>query len=267
MSLRRGLLWLLIAIPVVLAVMVAFAPASMADWALDRATAGRLRLADGQGSLWQGQGRVVLVDVKPAELAGAQAAARPEQILRGLALPGTLRWQVRAMPLLLGLVEAQLSLDGMTQPLRLSGSFGELRGSASSLSLPVLDLGRLGSPWNTIRPSAGIGVQWNDFTLKQGLFEGNMSIELRDAASAMTPVRPLGTYRVAVASAGRQADVTLATAKGPLNLSGKGRWSARSGLQFTAEAWPDASERERLQSMLNLVGRREGDRVIIKIGA
>jgi general secretion pathway protein N len=86
-------------------------------------------------------------------------------------------------------------------------------------------------------------------------------------ASALTPVRPLGAYRIEVVGSGEQAKVTMSTLSGPLHLDGNGVWNARSGMRFTAEALADEPERARLLPLLGLLGRREGERTIIKIGA
>ncbi len=94
-----------------------------------------------------------------------------------------------------------------------------------------------------------------------------MSVELREAASAVSPVRPLGSYRIDVASSGSKADLSLTTLSGPLLLTGNGSWNGRAGVSFVVQAEPEARERERLSGLLSLVGRREGERVIIKIGA
>lgn len=235
------------------------APASLADWTLDRVSDGRVRLADTGGTLWAGRGRVVLVDIA--------TPSTDESLLNGLVLPGQLRWEVSALPLLIGRVDVTASLDGISAPLRLSGTFTEIRGSAATLNLPSVDLGRLGSPWNTIRPSAAVGLRWDGFTVERGLFEGKMSIDLRDASSSMSPVRPLGSYRIDVDSRRNGTNVVLTTISGPLNLSGTGVWNNRSGLRFSAVAESDARERERLQGLLSLIGRREGDKIVFKIGA
>lgn len=260
MSLRRSIAYAFVGLVAIVAALLVLAPASLADLALARATAGRLRLAETTGTLWQGKGRVVLADVSSERPEGATA-------LQGMVLPGTLDWTVRLLPLFVGVLDATLRLDGMSAPLRLQGSATGLTGTASSLELPAVDLGRLGSPWNTIRPSAFIALRWDGFRMSAGQVEGRMSVELRDVSSAMTPVHPLGSYRVDVTGAGPQATVALVTLAGPLRLTGQGNWTARSGLRVTAEAVADESERERLSSFLVLVGRREGDRVIIKIGA
>lgn len=262
----RWLAWLIAGLVAVTATLIWFAPAVMVDVALDRATAGRLRLANASGTFWEGRGRVVLADVL-ADVSTSNEAQGDRTVVQGLVLPGELIWSIKRLPVLLGMVEASLRFDGMAAPLRLSGSLNELRLSTGSLNLASIELSKLGSPWNTIRPSALIGLRWNDLIIRRGLFEGKMTIELRDASSVLTPVRPLGSYQVDISSNGPQADLSLTTLKGPLNLVGSGTWSGRTGVRFSAQATPDPAERERLQSFLALVGRREGDKIIIKIGA
>jgi general secretion pathway protein N len=144
---------------------------------------------------------------------------------------------------------------------------GELRATPGTLSLPPVSLDRLGSPWNTIRPTGALTLSWDSVTLRSGRFDGRASIELHQAASALTPVRPLGAYQIDVVGSGAQAQVKMNTLSGPLRLQGSGSWDARSGLRFTAEALAEGPERARLQSLLGLLGRRDGERTIIKIGA
>jgi len=239
--------------------LAAGAPAAFADRALERATDGRVRLAETDGTIWRGSGRLVLVDQ------GANEGAR--RSLAGVTIPGRIDWNVRALPLLLGQVDAAIRIEGMTQPVRIQGDYDEVRISGGSLALPSVELGRMGSPWNTLRPSGALSLRWENLLLKQGALEGRAQIELRDASSAMTPVRPLGSYRVEIVGRGGQADLSIQTLAGPLRLQGSGSFNARNGLRFTAEAQPDAVERARLESFLGLIGRREGAKTVIRIGA
>ena len=250
------------------AVLLVTAPASVADWALARATLGRVRLADARGSVWNGSGRLVLADAAAGPADGPLTGAAPElRALAGVVLPGVFSWRVSAWPLLVGMLDARIEHDSMKQPVLLSGRPGELRVSAGALSLPPVALDRLGSPWNTIRPTGSLKVSWENVTLRSGRFDGKASIELAEAGSALTPVRPLGAYRIDIVGSGAQAQVRMDTLSGPLRLQGSGTWEAKSGLRFTAEAQADEPERLRLQPLLGLLGRREGDRTIIKIGA
>lgn len=238
--------------------LVASAPASFADLALARATSGRMRLAETSGSVWQGSGRLVLVDTG--------AAGENRSAVAGVAVPGRIDWNVRALPLLIGQVDASLGIEGMAQPVRVQGSYGEVRVSGGAVALPSVDLGRMGSPWNTLRPSGALSLRWENLTLRQGGLEGRAQIELRDASSAMTPVRPLGSYRVEIVGRGGQADLSIQTLAGPLRLQGSGSFTAQTGLRFTAEASADPAERASLDSFLGVIGPREGSRTIIKIG-
>lgn len=247
----------------VVAVLLAQAPASLADVALDRATQGRVRLADATGTIWNGRGRLLLADIAEARTdraPGLRAAS-------GVIVPGSFAWRLAAWPLLVGVLDARVEHDSMRQPVLLTGRPGELRATAGSLSLPPVALDRLGSPWNTIRPTGALAVSWDNVTVRAGRFDGRASVELSQAASALTPVRPLGAYRIDVVGSGARAQVTMNTLSGPLRLDGSGTWEARNGLRFTAYATVDESERARLMPLLGLLGRREGERTVIKIGA
>lgn len=255
----RALLYALAGLVGAMLMLVAAAPAGFADLALQRATGGRMRLAETDGTVWRGSGRIVLVDL------GADAGDR--RSLAGVAVPGRIDWTLRQLPLLIGQVDASIRIDGMTQPVRIQGGYGEMRIGGGSVALPSVELGRMGSPWNTIRPSGALSLRWENLTLKQGGLEGRAQIELRDASSAMTPVRPLGSYRVEIIGRGGQAELGIQTLSGPLRLQGSGNFSARGGLRFTAEASADPAERARLDSFLSLIGRRDGDKTVIRIGA
>ena len=243
--------------------LAAFAPASLADAALRLASSGRLALAETSGTVWRGSGRIVLIDVARTRQQGGGAGP---DVLAGVAVPGRIDWQLRALPLLVGVVDAAFRLEGMAAPVRLAGNLGEVRIGAGGFSLPSVELGRLGSPWNTFRPVAALALRWEGMVFRGGGFEGRATIELRDLASALSPVRPLGSYRIEVVGSGASTTVTMATISGPLQLVGDGSWNARAGLSFRGLARSDPSEEARIKSFLNLVGKREGDATVITIG-
>lgn len=251
---------------------LASAPATFADAALSRATEGRMRLAQADGTIWNGSARLVLADAAAPGGAGLPApapggAAQPADVVAGVAIPGRVDWNIRALPLLVGQLDARLRFDRVAQPVRVHGAYGEIRVDAGALDLPSVELGRLGSPWNTVRPSGALHLNWENLVIRPTGLDGRARIELRDASSAMTPVRPLGSYRIDVVGRGTRADVSIETMNGPLRLQGSGTFDAQRGLRFVAEASAEAGERDRLQSFLGLIGPREGERTIIRIGA
>jgi general secretion pathway protein N len=83
-----------------LVVLVLSAPASLMDLGVSQATQGRLRLADTQGTVWRGTGRIVLADV---------AADASAYTVTGLVLPGTFEWTIAGLPLFIGRINAQSS--------------------------------------------------------------------------------------------------------------------------------------------------------------
>jgi general secretion pathway protein N len=59
----------------------------------------------------------------------------------------------------------------------------------------------------------------------------------------------------------------MTTLVGPLRLDGNGTWTPAQGLRFTGSAVAEGAQQAQLAPLLGLVGRREGDRTIIRIGA
>ena len=265
----RIVLWALLALAVALGTVLVTAPASLVDWGLDRATDGRVRLADASGSIWNGRGRIVLVDTTMLTERDRRSGfgRRVPASLPGVVIPGAIRWQIQPLPLLIGRIQASAAHDSMPRPTEITGSPGRITISAGALQLPDVSLARLGSPWSTVRPTTSLAVNWQPVTIENGQASGRVILDLRDVASALTPVRPLGAYRISIDGGPQGTKLAMSSLEGPLRLSGDGNWTPRTGLRFTAWAEADESERLRLQSLLNLLGRRDGARTMIKIGA
>lgn len=243
---------------VALVVALSSAPATWLDRLAASLTQGKIRLAEASGTIWQGSARLMWADT------GESAESRLS--LSGVALPGRIHWRVAPMPLLLGLIEANLQIDGMAGGVALQGSWRELRLGNGRLDLPRIELAALGSPWNTVRPAGAVTVSWSNVLLSAQRFDGTVGIELRDVASSLSAVRPLGSYRIEVQGQGAQAVITMRTLEGALTLTGQGMASGR-GFSFLARAHPTRADDTRLQGLLGLVGTREGDHTIIKIGS
>jgi general secretion pathway protein N len=241
--------------------LIVYAPAQWTDLLFAKATQGRLRMAEAQGTLWKGSGRVVLADAGFIEggLAGVP--------LRGVTIPGRTTWNLNGWRLLVGAIDAELKFESMSRPVRLTGGFDKLRASSGALELPALALDAMGSPWNTIKPSALLSLKWDSIELSRGQFSGKASLDLGQVASALSSVKPLGDYRVEINGLGNRAQLSIKTINGPLVLEGDGEWTSSRGLRFTAFASATEAEKQRLQSMLGLLGRRDGERTVIKIGA
>lgn len=241
-----------------LSVSLASAPATWIDKLFSLQTAGRLRLAEAQGNVWRGSGRLVWADIGDS--------AEPRLSLSGVALPGRVRWQLSPLALLLGMIEASVHVDGMTQPVAVQGTLAGLRIGNGRLDLPRMELSALGSPWNTVRPAGAISVAWSNVAISPQRFEGLVTIELRSVASALSAVRPLGSYRIDLRGEGSRAQLSMSTIDGALTISGSGQVGP-TGMGFTAQAQPARAGDERLQGLLGLLGVRQGDSTVIRIGS
>jgi general secretion pathway protein N len=241
-----------------------FAPASWADGIFNQATSGRLRLTDTQGTLWRGSGRLVLGQLGISEV--GTAPSESTAVVNGVVIPGRCDWVVQALPLFWGQINIQLRLESMREPVRLTGNHRIIQISAAQIDLPQVRLDRLGSPWNTIQPDAALSVRWESLFIEQGMFKGKAVLSVAQVASALSTVRPLGSYQIDIDSNGRQAQIIMTTVAGPLQIDGQGDWAAKSGLRFTAYAQAQA-ERPKLLPLLSLLGKRDGERTVIRLGA
>ena len=253
---RRSVTWLLAGIASVALTVLAFFPATWMAPIVERQAAGCLTLGDAQGTLWRGS----------AFIGGAPGGG---DLVTPL-LPGRFSWKLSPM-LLLGQVDAELeNTAALSRPVSVTGSWHQWQISPAEVLLPAERLTALGAPLNSIQPSGQMRLSWEPLQLvrqggKIGMI-GSMNLEMNDIASRLSPVKPLGTYNLAFDWRGQQASVALATAKGPLLLSGSGMF-ANGRLQFSGKAEIEAGQEERLANLLNLLGqrRKEGGKDIIAL--
>lgn len=232
------------------------APARWLTAALQQGSSGRVTFQDARGTVWNGSAQLVL-----AGGAGSADAAT---------LPGRLAWLIR--PTWSGLL-ADLQADCcMQQPWRLSllPHWGGARlVLADSLSQwPAQWLTGLGTPWNTVQAEGQLTLSTQGLTM--GWAQGRLSIAGRaqlDAAhisSRLSTLKPMGSYRILFLG-GATPGFTLETLEGSLQLVGTGQWVG-SKLRFEGTASAAPERLDALSNLLNIIGRRDGARAIIKVG-
>lgn len=242
---KRALLWLgVVAFAVALTVLV-FLPASWLGVMVERQTGGRLTLGDAQGTLWQGSAFV-------GGAAGADGAVTP-------LLPGRFSWELSPL-VLFGRVNMRLeNPDALARPVTVEGSWSGWQVSPGELLLPAERLAGLGAPLNTLAPTGTLKLVWNRLDLARQpntvAVRGRTVLAMTDMGSRMSPVRPLGSYEMAMDWRGQQADVNLRTVRGALLLSGTGALE-NGRLRFSGQAEAAAGYEETLGNMLNLLGQR-----------
>ncbi len=236
-----------------------FAPARWLAWAVAQGSDQRVLLQSARGTVWTGSAQLVLTG-------GADSRD-------AVALPERITWRIRPAGLAAGI--SLQALCCMAQPWQVklapqwTGAVVTLGDGQSRWPASVLT--GLGTPWNTMQPEGllalstqGLSVQWISNRL---VLTGRLQLEATDVSSRLSTLKPMGSYRITLVGGAQDAPATLQleTIAGSLNLSGSGQWVG-SRLRFEGQASAAPDRVDALSNLLNIIGRRDGARSIIKVG-
>jgi general secretion pathway protein N len=257
----RKVLFVLAAVAALAITVLVIAPAQWVATALSNATNGRVELADARGTAWNGSALLVLA---AASEPGAARATLPER----------LAWRLSPWSLLVGQLDLTVTHpSALAQPLTVRAALvggGATTLSATTLRLPAALLVGLGAPWNTIRPGGILLVNWDRLQIERQRIQGNLSAEWQYASSALTPVSPMGHYRLQTNGVWPGTQLDLLTISGPLELKGNGTIPAGGRLRFTgraqAMAGTDPGVKAQLTGLISLLGRRDGEGALLNFG-
>lgn len=248
---RAYLGWSLLAVLVCLSTLLTCLPATWVAEAIARQSHSRVWLADANGTLWQGEATLVLQ-------AGPESQA-------ATALPGRLQWKLAFWPLLSATCELQLRhTAAFPSPLHIHAQSNEILIGAGQMQLPASLLEGLGMPFNTIRPSGQLSLQWSPLRFSQHANQwqaaGQLEARIAQLASRLSPIRPLGSYLLRLEATGHamQTRLQFRTLEGPLTLKGQGELSLQ-GSYFEGEASADPAVEPQLLGLLSMLGRRQGE--------
>ena len=159
------------------------------------------------------------------------------------------------------------------QRLRLDAGWGRLTlGLADGQSQwPAALLAGLGAPWNTVDAEGelqlrtqGMSVEWAGAGPR---LRGRLQIDALAMASRLSTLRPVGSYRMVLDAplADQQFTLQLTTLEGPLRLEGNGQ-QVTTGWRFRGEASADPASESALANLLNMLGRRQGNKSVLSLG-
>lgn len=235
---------------------VFFAPARWLSLLVQRTSGGQVLLMEARGTVWAGSARVTLTGGL-----GSTAVAT---------LPGRLAWVLAP-----GFGGARLLLNAdccmqqawsmQLQP-RWNGM--QVRLSDAQSQWPAKLLAGLGTPWNTVQPQGDLHLSTKGLTLAWAagrlLLTGAAQLDAMNLASHLSTLRPMGSYRFSL-TGGTPVTLALTTLQGSLQISGSGQWVGGQ-LRFNGEASAAPEHQAALSNLLNIIGRRNGARSIIKVG-
>ncbi len=239
-----------------LSALVWFAPAAWLAAGVAHASAGQVQIADARGSVWQGSGQLLLTGgVSSNDVA---------------VLPDRLQWQL--WPTLTGLKGTVLSQCCSPAPMQLQikpqWGGGQLDIRELKINLPAEILAGLGTPWNTLSPQGKLALRADTLAVQwiegRALFNGNATLDMTDISSRLSTLRPLGDYRLSMMG-GEAPSLQLQTLQGALQLTGSGQWVG-SRMRFTGEASASPEREAALANLLNIIGRRQGNKSLISLG-
>ena len=222
--------------------LIATAPATLADAGLQRASGGRLRLAEAQGTLWSGTGQLEIRDP-----GGRNAVARP------------LAWRVVPESLLRGHLVCEIGLEQGRRRFPVTLSLSRIELANADISLPAAVLG-LGVP--KLAPLGLTGdvlVHVARLSIGRSATRGSATLQWRSAGSALTPVSPLGDFELRLEGEGPAVRATLHTLQGPLQLDGRGSWMRGDSPAFLAMARVPPQHQQQLAPLLRLIAVERGD--------
>ncbi|MBQ9577936.1 MAG: type II secretion system protein N, partial [Ottowia sp.] len=217
---------------------------------------GAVQLLETDGSVWNGSARLLLTG-------GEGSRDR-------LALPGRIHWQLAPG---LGGLRALLRADCCTPApiaLRVAPRLGgaHIAVQPSSSSWPASLLTGLGTPFNTLQLHGELQLNTQSLAIEIAQWrlrlDGQASLDARRISARVSTLPALGDYRVDI-TGGATTTLRLSTLQGPLLLEGTGQWDGKR-LRFSGEADAAAGMEAPLANLLNILGIRRGDKVMLNIG-
>lgn len=223
-----------------------YAPAAWLASTLATATDNKVLLQATRGTIWQGSGQLTLSS-------GRGPAGRTQ-------LPSRLSWQIS--PSWQGLTvrfDAPCCTTshngGASSPAVIHISAAQKWTlSAPSLRLPVNLLVGLGAPWNSLQLAGELHLSSPALTGDSaGNIAGTAQLEALDITTALSTVRPLGSYVLRLS----QQQLMLSTqGESALLLQGTGQ-IAQGQLRFRGEATAAVGREAALANLLHIIGQRQ----------
>ena len=224
----------------------AFLVANMpARWAAERLLPkpGPVSLHEIEGTVWHGNARAAI---------GSAAS---------LLTVDRVEWRFLPTRLLQGRAAYDASLAGAGFEARAEAGRGfaawtlrDLNGRAdASLATAIL-------PWlGAWRPEGSLHVSAPSLDIAGREARGELRIDWTEAATSLSEVRPLGSYRADVKAEGPVARIALTTLSGPLRVTAQGQLEWPSRLALAGEARAEGPGAQALQPLLDLIGPRKAD--------
>jgi general secretion pathway protein N len=235
---------------------VLWLPASVPTAMIAKRAEGRLDFSHVRGTAWAGSTELALV--------------KPNKAEASIPIPGRIHWHwlwQGWIPELVVNSDCCFS-QPVTFKLILGTDLQQLSISDVKINFPLTILEGLGAPFNTLKPNGDLQIETRKLkmTLADRVMKvsGDADFELGNLSSVLSQVKPIGTYTVAAKGQGDRISFKLSTRSGALQLSGSGELTQKK-FRFNAEATSSPGYELAMSNLLNVIGRRSGNRSIISM--
>ena len=241
---KRWPLYVIFGVVLYLFFLIIELPASWFAWGLHKYSHGTVQLDPIAGSLWHGNGRLLIYYPRTT----------PHNL-------GNVQWRINPLWLFTGQIQTNWRTDSpdihVDTTLRLGA--GKITLLDTEAALPAQAATAFYPAASLISPQGQLRIQIPKLTMDRNGMTGGGDIQWQNAGSSLTTVQPLGSYRLDIAAAGKTANLKLSTSQGVLDLTGLGQWHLQTGqIQLTGTATPRERAGE-LEPLLNLFGQDQGN--------
>ena len=213
------------------------APSTLVMSMLEQLSAGRLTLAQAQGTLWQGSGVLLLQhDTQFLPLGRYSWRLYPSLDLSHLN------------------VTVHSSSDSDETKIRISPWKNEIDVQHAHAYLPAQLLSVFAPPLSPYRLSGALELTTDRFSITRQNIAGALQLDWKQATSGLTDIAPLGDYRITLQGNGALLNVALSTQSGKLKLDGSGQIQPGSALSFNGTAQAAPEQKEALSELLHHIG-------------
>jgi general secretion pathway protein N len=216
--------------------LLVWAPATIVDAELKRATEGRLRLSEARGTIWAGSGLLELRDAR-----GPSAIAKE------------LSWRILPDSLWRGRLVCEVALENRSSPFLVSATLSKVTIANAEISLPAAAMALAEPRLKPLKLSGDVALRTSNLEIGSGEMLGNATLQWRNAGSAFSPVSPIGSYEIQLNGEGKSLRAVLSTTQGPLQLDGSGSWPIGQNPQIQATARVPPQYQEQFTPLLRLI--------------
>ena len=220
----------------------ALAPATLFDSILLRASRGGVRVAEAEGTVWSGAGRLEVRDAAGSRGVGTAVF-----------------WRFKPQSLLHGRLGFEVGIGAAAKPFLLTLSPYRIELADAQFTLPAAAIGVALPKLALLDPGGDLQVRVTRLALADGVMLGDALVEWHDAGSSLTEVAPLGDYALRIEGRAGGLGAVLTTVKGPLLLDGKASIGRSSAPLIVATARVEKKYQPQLAPLLRLVGVERPD--------